>query len=456
MKLNNILELSNLESSFYNNYKKKECKEFKIPFKNFEDLFFYVDLGTTAPTSIDYYIYNVDMPLLNSTTATDYVIGFNGTNYYAVITGIDNQNIQNLALVVKANYPNSVVDYFATDQYYFCSNASKLEVCYGANYGKYDGYFDKNGVYYGYPSQLISGNINLKYSHVAYLYDEVITTDTTKTFTNTIVNNTVANTNYVYEGVIGNIDGSEYYINHIESILSRGQLTYNGKSVIVESFVSSKDCCGLSILGKTKYTNSIEYNCNCNDAIPCEAPIIGEVIVDTNLNTATVNYTANGVVEYRTNGIFWTTATASPIVFNILSYPTTIYLRSVCGDQYSSVVSRIITNGSGGSNAMIIVTNITDITYNASITDITVQGGGYNYLIINGSYPVNAGFTLTGSIVGVGTYVYEVSHTANVYPMTLNTYLNGISIDVQILNTAGVAFVNVSHSIGDIINFELS
>ncbi|MFA9213896.1 MAG: hypothetical protein ACEQSR_08625 [Candidatus Methylacidiphilales bacterium] len=283
MILEQINDINNIEDNFYKN-KNKGCDPFCIPFADFTELYFYVDLGTSPiPTGVQFYLYdNVGQQIV--LTTADYVIGKVGNNYYLVFTNFDSLGFENFAAVVDVNDADEVRTY-TTDLYCYCENAKLIEACLGAKYELYN-YYDVNGVYYGYPEIVIDGNPDLRYKHISYLLGEVINPILTKTFTNTIVNNAIANSQIVYDGSIYIENAPEYFFKNIETILARGEVIYDGKNLVVESFISTKiDCCNYIINGKTKQTDSIEYDCKC-DTIICDAPIVEllEPIEDQNNN----------------------------------------------------------------------------------------------------------------------------------------------------------------------------
>lgn len=349
-------------SAHYNeseSVKSGKCEKFYQHFDDFKTLFFYVNLGKQVPTGISVQQVNA----VNNTTAT--VLGttnggsLNGIkylfgkdykdDYYVVITNIQpslsNESLCLFYLLVTIDcvpdplFSDSKPD-FITEQYSCdrCDDLNLLSACYGSKEGKGLGYYDQNEVYYGSPKEFISGTEGLVYKHQVYVKEDIIL-QKTRSYTTVISGNKVSAADYVIEHDISLADRDypPYYIKILESILSRGEILYKNETYVVNNFVTKLDCCGGYIIGATKISERVEFDCGCYEFVPtCKPPNI-ITINNTNAQVIIVVGDQNNSQYSMDNGTSWIDFTGAIILNNLPAGNYVIKVRNRCSSGLISL-----------------------------------------------------------------------------------------------------------------------
>lgn len=429
MKLKRIPTAASSDSYLHNsNLTAKNCEVFNIPYIDFTRLFFYINTGKNIPITI-----TIEKKVRGSVTttplsSTTFVVGKDfKDNYYGVFSGINPNPVTGpfyLLFTIGVTPGPGETDtqlFFITNEYENgpCDISEEIESCYGVNRNDGIADYDINGVYFGVvkPGTLLFGSANVVYKHRIVLKTASVINNRI-TYASVISNNRVTGTEKTIEGVINS--GEEelpfFYYDHAQAVLLRGIITYQNKQYIISDLDFTNDCCKGYFSGKTRETETIEFDCKCfePEELNCLPPVCGTVTV--NNGVATITYTGGTNVEYSLdNGSSWIIAGPSPIVTAQLPANTaySARLRSNCGNNVVSSFCSIDFNSGDVFGQYILDTNLIDAPTLGLCQSVSV--GIY---LQNGGTITNAAGCLTGPVGTTGRICVQGGQEINTQQWT--------------------------------------
>lgn len=330
-------------SSYVSNCVKKQWP-YKIPVNSLDDVQLYIDIGESAPGSVQYEIIHTcgaTGGTIEAITPTNYVVAQDtNSNWYGVFKNFTGAAASCFVIAITLDSQIYFSEEYCIDN--TCSDLTLLKGCYGTLDNLLS--YDCNDIYFGTPFAGAIGDSTVKYEHQLLIRSVELSLSAFKnTFKQGFTRNFRTEKERIYQFFAEFVP--EWYITEIDAVFTRGEVYVGSTKYLVNetSFEKIEDCLRTWKPTATfKESKFQSFSCEddpCGSAAeesgevtPCCSPVIisADVVYSDGTNTVTVAFNAcsptpqNGYrVLYRIKG----TADSYTDAGNVTSSPATIIIE---------------------------------------------------------------------------------------------------------------------------------